>query len=213
MHLTGFEHLLTDVAAVAVLVLLLGVIVLVAAATMVVRRSRRRWRTLRRRLLLRHPARPGVPTLLAGVDGRALAASGVRAAATTVGSPRWWATQQARRCMWRDVTAARHAVSVARRAGAPVGDLPALARQLETAARSADALARAGARSPRSAAPATAEVRRIDEAAQQIRRAAVDSLQTVATAETDLLLPSVRLEVAALAAGMRAVGALRGPAA
>lgn len=131
--------------------------------------------------------------------------------ATTLTSAQWWATQQERRRMWRAVTAAKHAVAVARRAQAPVGDLPTLASQLETAARCADALARATAHSPRGTAVASTDVRRVEEAALQMHRAAVDSLQLIANSEVSPLLPSVRLEAQAVAAGIRAVGALRRP--
>lgn len=134
------------------------------------------------------------------------------AAATTLASPRGWAAQQARRRMWRAVRAADHAVAVARRAEVSVGDLPTLARQLEAAARSTDALVLATARGPRGGRPAILEVRRVEEAALQIHDAAVVSLQTAASADVDPLLSTVRLEAAALAAGSRAASVLHRPA-
>jgi hypothetical protein len=107
------------------------------------------------------------------------------------------------------VRAADHAVTVARRAGAPVGELPTLVQQLDAAARSADAVVLATARGPRGGRPATLEVRRIEEAALQVQDAAVVSLQTAAGADVDPLLTTVRLEATALAAGRRAANALR----
>lgn len=203
MHITGIEHLVVDVAAVAGLVVLLAVIVLAAAATLMLRRLRGRWHAVRR-----HPTGFRLSTRVPAIDRRRLASAGT-SLATTLASARWWAAQQDRRRMWRAVSAANHAVTVARRAGAPVGDLPTLARQLETAARSADALARAAGRSPRGTAPASADVREVEKAALQMHRAAVDSLQAVATSEVSPLLHSVRLEAQAVAAGVRAVGASR----
>ena len=210
MHLTGIEHFLVDAAAVAGLVMLLALLAVTLAATMVIRRSRRRWRVVRG--LISRRSRGGPLSRRPAVNGRALAASALGLTTNTVASPRWWATQNARRQMWREVTAAKHAVTVARRAGAPVGDLPALVRQLEGAARSADALAQADAHSPRRGRPATPEVRRVQRAALEVRDAAVDALQAAATAEVSPLLPSVRLEAAALAAGALAASTLRGPA-
>ena len=208
VHITGIEHLVVDAAAVAGLLVLLAVIVIAAASTFMLRRLRRRWRALRRPVG-RRSSGFGLLTRVPAIDGRRLAATGM-SLATTLASARWWATQQDRRRMWRAVTAAKHAVAVARRAGAPVGDLPTLACQLEAAARSADALARAAAGSPRVGAPASTEVRRVEEAALQLHRAAVDSLKAIATTDVSPLLRSVRLEAQALAAGIRAVGASRG---
>ena len=210
VHITGIEDLVIGAAAVVGLVFLLVVIVLTAATTLMVRRVRRRWQALRRPVHLR-PSGSRLSTRVPAIDRRRLAATGA-SLATTLASARWWATQRDRHRMWRAVTAAKHAVAVARRSGAPVGDLPALASRLEAAARSADALARAAALSPRGGAPASTDARQIEEAALEMHRAAVDSLQAVTTAEVSPLLPSVLLEVQAVTAGIRAVSALRRPA-
>jgi hypothetical protein len=207
---TGIERLTVEAAAVAGLAVLLAVIVLATATMVMLRRVWRRWHALR------HPFRGYLngsrPRSLAlAIDRRRLAATSA-SVATTVVSARWWANQRDQRRMWRAVTAAQHTVAVARRAGAPVGDLPTLACGLHSAARSVEALARAEARGPRGGAPASTEVRRLEEAAVQIHQAAIDSLRAVATADLDPLLPSVRLEARAVAAGIRAVGILRRPA-
>jgi hypothetical protein len=204
--LNGIEALLVEAAALAGLVLVVAFIFLTAAATIIVRRVRRRWH------LERRPGRSRLSGYglahMVSVSGRHAVASMGLNAVDTVASPRWWATQQARRRMWRAMAAARHAVTVARRASAPIGDLPALLRQLEVAARSADALARAGAHGPGRAQPVIAEVGRIEDAATRLQDAAVQSLQALATADVDPLLPAVRREVAALAAGARAAALL-----
>jgi len=200
---------LADAAAFAMLVLVLGVIGLTVAATMVVLRLRRRWRSLRESMrarlhgsgLLADPATP---------DARAVSAVAM-ASGSRFASPHWWATQQARRRMWRAVTAAGHAVKVARAAGAPVGDLPTVVRQLEGAARSADALARADADLPGSGRPGVLETRRVEEAALQVQQVALQSLQSITAVDVEPLLPIVRLEAAALAAGVRAAAVSRRP--
>jgi hypothetical protein len=205
---------LVDVMAIFGLALLSGVVVLTVAATIAVRRVQRRWRSWRRRGVARLQeagwvrAEPvtGGPVVPAGVPAGALAS------AAHLARPQWWAVQQSRRGMWRAVAAARHSVGVAGRAGAPVGDLPTLVAQLEVAARSADALARADAGRAGGSRSHHREVRQVEEAALQVHEAAVASLHSVAVAESDALLPAVRLEVAALAAGVRAATASRRPA-
>jgi len=201
--------LLVDAAAFAVLAFVLGAIGLTALATMMVVRLRRRWRSLRESAR----ARLHGSGLLA--DARKVDRGTVTAAAMASGSrftsPHWWATQQARRRMWRGVSAASHAVKVARASGAPVGDLPTVLRQLEAAARSADALARADADVPGNGRSGVLETRRIEEAALHLQQAALQSLQSVAAVEVEPLLPAVRLEAAALAAGVRAAAIARRP--
>ena len=197
--------LLVDAAAFAALVVLIGFIGVVVLTTMMVVRLRRRWRSLRQRL---HGS--GILAESGRVDGSAVSAAAM-ASGSRFASPHWWATQQARRRMWRAVTAASHAVKVARASGAPVGDLTTVVRQLEVAARSADALARADADLPGSGRPGVLEARRIEEAALHVQQAALQSLQSIATVEIEPLLPAVRLEAAALAAGVRAAAVARRP--
>ena len=201
--------LLVDAAAFAVLVVLVGVVGLTALTTLMVVRVRRRWRSLRESV----GARMHGSGLLAGsgTADRGAVSAAAMASGSRLTSPHWWATQQARRRMWRSVTAASHAVKVARASGAPVGDLTTVVRQLEVAARSADALARADADVPGNGRSGVLETRRIEEAALHVQQAALQSLQSIATVEIEPLLPAVRLEAAALAAGVRAAAVARRP--
>lgn len=192
------------------LALLSGVVVLTVAATIAVRRVRRRWRAWRHGGVVRLQEAGRVRT--EPVTGGPVVPAAVLASAANVARPQWWAVQQSRRGMWRAVAAARHSVGVAGRSGAPVGDLPTLVAQLDLAARRADALARAYAGRADGSRSHHREVRRIEEAALQVHEAAVASLRSLAVAESEALLPAVRLEVAALAAGVRAAAGSRRPA-
>lgn len=193
MDLSGLQQAVTVAAVTVGISALLGVSVLVWAGVRTARGLRRRYRALR------YPVRFGH-----GI-GRRLDISTLRAATlSTLGSPGWWAVQRDRHQMWRSVTAAQHAVAVARRAGAPIGDLRSLLRQLEAAARSVDALARASASTLPHRTAAAAEMYRVSRAAGDLHRTAVDSLRAMATADVEPVLSAVRLEVAALSAGIRA---------
>jgi hypothetical protein len=183
--------------AVGQVLLLLGVVMLVTLSTvtlltvLAVRGARRRFRAVRTGMRVRGVGadRPDLPAVRA-------------AAVATVGSASWWASQRDRQRMWRAVSSAQHAVRVAQQSGAPVGDLPALCTQLTQAAGRVDAVLRATAddRPWRQHAGAA----EIERAAHEVNRAAVDSLSMVASADNETVLSAVRLEVAALAAGVRA---------
>lgn len=138
------------------------------------------------------------------------ASRGVSAVAATtratVGSPGWWIVQRDRRRLWRSVAAAEHAVNVAQRSNVTVGDLPILATQLNTAARGVDSVLRASSHIGSLRALARRDAGRIEAAALDIHRAALDSLRATATADTEPMLSAIRIEVAALAAGARATG-------
>ena len=178
-----------------VVTLLLMLTVAVTAA-LAVRSVRRRYRSLRSRVRMRGvgtTTRPDLPAVRA-------------VAAATVASPAWWASQRDRQRMWRAVSAAQHAVAVARESGAPVGDLPALCRQLSAAAGGVDAVLRASAGDRAWRRDAAAD--QVERAALDVQRAAVESLTMVTAADTTPLLNAVRREVLALAAGVRAAGAL-----
>jgi hypothetical protein len=125
-------------------------------------------------------------------------------ASATVGSPGWWVAQHDRHRMWRAVSAAEHAVGVTKRAGAPVGNLPTLAAELATAARGVDAVLRASARSRSLMSGARNERARIEAAAADLHRAALESLKVVAEGATDHVVSAARVEVHAMAAGLRA---------
>ncbi|MGZ6764715.1 MAG: hypothetical protein ACXVEU_03575 [Nocardioidaceae bacterium] len=175
---------------------LLVVSTLAAATTLAVRGVRRRYRVVRSQFALineRVGSRPRLPAVRA-------------AAVSTLASPAWWAVQRERHRMWRAVSSAEHAVAVAQQAGAPVGDLPALSRQLKAAAGGVDAVLRASARSGSLRREATGEGRRLEEAAADLHGAALQSLRMVAAADAEPVLSQVRLEVTALGAGVRAAG-------
>lgn len=174
---------------------LLFVIATGAAVVVVVRGVRRRYRSLRDRVVGVRGAPPDLPSLLRESGSVAVA---------SIGSPGWWAVQNRRHRMWRAVTSAEHAVSVARRADAAVGDLPMLAGRLHAAADRVDAVLRASGRQGSVRKEDSLDCDRIVAAACDLRGAAVSSLRSGSHADTDGVVSAVRIEVAALAAGMRA---------
>lgn len=173
---------------------LLVIATLAAVTTLGVRAVRRRYRAVRSRF--------GFPRI--GTRSRIDLPAVRTAALATVASPTWWVVQHDRHRMWRAVLSAEHAVAVAERAGAPVGDLPALSRQLTAAAGGVDAVLRASAGRSSLRRQATDERRRLEAAATDLHEAVLDSLRMVSVAHTEPLLSQVRLEVAALGAGVRA---------
>jgi hypothetical protein len=125
-------------------------------------------------------------------------------AAATLASPGWWAVQGRRHRMWRAVYSAEHAVGVARRSDAALGDLPALTSQLRAAAGGVDSVLCAGALRGLLREEDRAQCDRIEAAAADIHGAAVSSLRSASHADLDPFVSAVRIEVAALAAGVRA---------
>jgi hypothetical protein len=174
---------------------LVFMIATVVGAAVIVRRVRRRYRSLRARL---QPVR-ALPTDLPGL----LRSSG-SVAASSIGSPSWWVVQNHRHRMWKAVTSAEHAVGVARRADVAVGDLPALATRLRAAATGVDAVLRASDRQGSLRKEDRLDCDRIVAAAADLRAAALSSLRTDSHAGTDTVVSAVQIEVAALAAGIRA---------
>jgi hypothetical protein len=166
-----------------------------AVLVFAVRAVRRRYRVARERL--RAFRRPPAPDSVAPPRPGSVALA-------TLGSPGWWAVQHRRHRMWRAVSAAEHAVEVARRSGAPVGDLPVLSRQLGSAARGVDSVLRASARLGALREDDRTDSRRIEAAAASIHDAALSSLRSVSRRETEPVVSAVQVEVAALAAGVRA---------
>lgn len=160
------------------------------AAFVVVRRVRRRFRSWRARTALRDPA--------------TLVRTSASSVAASVGSPTWWAVQERRHRMWRSVSSAEQAVRLARRAGVPVGDLPALVGRLGAAATRLDAVLRVNARERSLRADDRRDCDRIIATADEVRTAALDSLRSGSHAETDTVVSALRIEVAAVAAGLRA---------
>lgn len=176
----------------------LGLVLLVAAgaaAVVAVRRVRRRYRAARARLLAVRTPSPDV--------ARLLRASG-SVAVSTVGSPGWWTVQNRRHRMWRAVSSAEHAVDVARRADVAVGDLPALAGRLRVAAGRVDAVLRANGGRTSLREEDRRDCDQIVASASDLRAAALSSLRSESQADTATVVSAVRIEVAALAAGVRA---------
>lgn len=192
----GLSAVGETVVVIGVMSVLLVISTLAAATMLTVRGVRRRYRAVRSQFGAR-----GVES-----GSRAVLPAVGAAAVGTLASPTWWAVQRDRHQMWRAVSSAEHAVAVARGAGVPVGDLPALARQLTAAAGGVDALLRASARSSSQRREATGERRRLEAAAADLQGAALDSLRMAAAAHAEPVLSQVRLEVAALGAGLRAAG-------
>jgi hypothetical protein len=113
-------------------VLLAGTVcvaVMAAGAAWLRRRVRRRLAGLR----------PVLASRAAAMAGSSIGSTGSRWLWSLPVPDRGWREgSRARRELWRAVGAAEHAVSVARRGGAPTGDLDALCRRLRQAAGSAD---------------------------------------------------------------------------
>ncbi|MDX6325010.1 MAG: hypothetical protein QOK15_1364 [Nocardioidaceae bacterium] len=181
------------VALLGVVALLLAGSLLVLLAVSTVRRGRRRYQAFRVRRVGRLP---GHGTWNTG------SASAIVTA--TLGSPTWWLTQTRRHRMWRAVTAAEHGVKVAQRSGAPVGDLPSLARRLRAAGVGVDAQLRVSTVNRTASRAATAAAARIEAAAADLQGAAEDAVRVTAADQTEPLMSAIQLEVAALAAGVRA---------
>lgn len=175
----------------------IGVLLIIAAgaaAVVVVRGVRRRFRIVRSLLLAAQGSRR-FPSLLP-MSGAIVSAS--------IGSPGWWVVQNRRHRMWRAVSSAEHAVSVARRADVLVGDLPSLADRLRAAAVAADAVLRASGRQGPLGEQDCLDCDRIVAAASDLRRAALSSLSSGSHANTEAVVSAVHIEVAAVAAGLRA---------
>src|SRR6266542_2357834 len=127
---------------------------------------------------------------------------------------RRWRGGRARRELWRAVGAAEHAGAAARRGGAPTGDLDGLCRRLRQAAGSADRRLAIGQRPAVAGAgldPGVSEVSGLVSAAGQIQAAASAALALVSGPAARQLADDVRIEVAALAAGLASAAGTKGP--
>ena len=197
LRLVGTEAGMTVVEQVLIAASVVGMLAVITTgvlAVLVVRGVRRRYRSARVRLrdFRASSLSPG-STRVPG-----------SAALSAVGSPGWWTAQNRRHRMWRAVSSAEHSVGLARRSEVPVGDLPALTAQLTAAAGGVDAVLRASARSGSLRKEDRAACDRITAAATDIHAAALSSLRSASHADTDPVLSAVQIEVAALAAGVRA---------
>ena len=181
MTLANVEHLV-------VLLLSITLLALLGVGAWVLVRLRRRWRRRRERAyaasVLRVPLRRATESLC-----------------STLGSPSWWLVQRDRHGMWRSVATARRAVSIAERAGAPVGELPQLTRRLQHAAKGVDAALRASSGERRITRELCADRSRIEAAAIDIRAAAVASLDAMRVG-VEPVISAIAVETAALAAGV-----------
>lgn len=175
----------------ALVVLAAGVVVAVAVR----RRVRRGYRSAHERLRAIRVSTMGRRGSLRQPGSVALA---------TIGSPGWWAVQNRRHRMWRAVSSAEHAVGVARRSDVAVGDLPVLASQLRAAARGVDSVLRASARLGSLCEEDRNDCNRVEAAAASIHEAALSSLRSASHSDTGPVVSAVQIEVAALAAGVRA---------
>jgi hypothetical protein len=126
------------------------------------------------------------------------------AALATIRSPGWWLVQNRRHRMWRAVSSAEHAVAVARRSDVAVGDLPVLVSRLRAAARGVDSVLRASAGLGSLSAQDREDCTRIVAAATSIHEAALSSLRSASHTDAGPVVSAVQIEVAALAAGVRA---------
>jgi hypothetical protein len=155
------------------------------------RRTRRR---LRAGLAARRPAR----LLTGGRLGEAAVSGLLRQPFLASG---WWRWQLGRAGMWRAVHDAERAVADARAAGAPVGELPALCRQLRAVAAQADAalrVAATGGERDRGAG----QVADVLDAARALHRTAARSMREVTGPPAAALRAQTRQEADALAAGL-----------
>lgn len=121
---------------------------------------------------------------------------------------RWLGATRERRRLWRAVGAAEHAVAVARRAGAPTGDLDGLSRRLRQAAGDADdclSVSRLPAEPGAGHGEgAMTEVSDLVAAAGLIQDAAASAIALTTRAASAGLAGDARREAVALAAGIAA---------
>jgi hypothetical protein len=127
----------------------------------------------------------------------------------------WLTAARARRRLWRAVSAAEHAVTQARKVGAPTGDLDGLCRRLRKAATDTGrSLAMASCSAPPGGPPdhVSSQAADLVAAAGLIQNAAASSAASVSRPAVTSLADDVRQEVAALSAGLAsAAGSSRPP--
>lgn len=118
---------------------------------------------------------------------------------------RWIAAARARHELWRAVSAADHAVTAAQQAGAPIGELDTLCRQLRHAAADADRALSVARRAPVAAGeldPVSSQARDLVKTAGLIHDAAASALASVYQPAAARLADDARREAVALAAGI-----------
>ncbi len=118
---------------------------------------------------------------------------------------RWIAAARARQELWRAVSAADHAVTAARQAGAPIGELDTLCRRLRHAAADADRALSVARRAPAAACeqgPVPSQVGDLVKTAGLIHDAAVSAVASVYQPAAVSLADDARREAVALSAGI-----------
>ena len=164
-------------------------------------------RRMGRRLRAVTAAGMATATQLAGpaVIGRPTGlARGLRLRAAA-GRPRanssWWASTSERRSLRRSASAAEHSVAAAVAAGAPVGELPALCRDLRRVCRDADRKLMLAAMDGRDREQAQVQAAAVLASAERIRSLAVRTLSESSDPEASRLAAQLDIETAALDAG------------
>jgi hypothetical protein len=116
--------------------------------------------------------------------------------------PSWWSIRDERRSLQRSVSAAEHSVAAAVAAGAPVGELPALCRDLRRLCRDADRRLMLAALDGRGRDDqARVQVAAVRASAERIRSLAVRALTETSGPAASRLATQVDTEAAALDAG------------
>jgi hypothetical protein len=117
-------------------------------------------------------------------------------------NPSWWSIRGERRSLRRSVGAAEHSVAAAAAAGAPVGELPALCRDLRRVYRDADRRLMLAAMDSRAHDDQVrSQASAVRGSAEQIRSLAVRTLAETSGPAAGHLAAQVDTEAAALAAG------------
>lgn len=126
-------------------------------------------------------------------------------------SSSWWRLQRDRQRMWRAVSTASKSVETAQAAGAPIGDLPRLCKDLRRTAEHLDAFLVAQAaptsapghqRASRQLAASQKDLPSVLAAAADIHHSAVLALADEASPRVRALSSSVRIETEAFRSGL-----------
>jgi hypothetical protein len=124
------------------------------------------------------------------------------AAARPRANPSWWSIRNERRSLKRSASAAEHSVAAAVASGAPVGELPALCRDLRRLCRDADRRLMLAAVDGRGRdEQARVQVATVRADAERIRSLAVRTLTEASGPAASRLAAQVDTEAAALDAG------------
>ena len=132
------------------------------------------------------------------------------AAARPQANPAWWSAQHERRSLRRSVAAAERTVAAAAAADAPVGELPALCRELRRVHSDVDGqLMLAASYGKRPDSQTRAQVSKARASAEQIRSLAAHAHAEIRMPTADELAARVDDEAVALTAGLASLGDTR----